>query len=232
MINEIYSSYHYSILKEDDKVVKLPKTEMGAFRLEQVKNRIKNFYHSNIDVPLIENGEAISLYYEKSLEDNIFDDLQLLNIFIQLAYAIEHLHKYHIFGIDLKPEHVRFLNEEVKLIDCFEPSTICPKWNAPESVLNRSVNESSDIYCVGNLIYYSVHKKLPFDDCNPLAYLSSLINKKPIIDETIFKNIISKCLEKQPEDRYKSIKDLRDDLIKLKNGIKDDKLTETKIEKK
>lgn len=219
MVDEIYSSYHYSILKENDKVVKLPKTEMGTFRLEQIKKRIKNFYHPNIDLPLIENGEAISLYYEKSLEDDIYNEQQLINIFIQLVNAIEHLHKFNIFGIDLKPEHVRFFNDEVRLIDCFEPSTICPKWNAPESILKRSVNEFSDIYCIGNLIYYSVHRKLPFDEQNPLKFLNSLINKKPIIDETIFKNIISKCLEKQPENRYNSIKDLRNDLVKLKNEM-------------
>lgn len=219
MVNEIYSSYHYSILREDDKVVKLPKTEMGTFRLEQVKNRLKNFYHPNIDIPLIENGEATSSYYENSLQDNIFNDCQLVNIFIQLTNAVEHLHKYNIFGIDLKPEHVRLFNDQVKLIDCFEPSTICPKWNAPESILNRYVNQYSDIYCIGNLIYYSIHGRVPFDDSKPLAFLNNLINKKPIIDETIFKNIISKCLEKHPEDRYKSIKDLRDDLIKLKNEM-------------
>lgn len=219
MVNEIYSSYHFSILKEDDKVVKLPKTEMGSFRIKQIENKIKNFYHPNIDIPFIQNEEATSTWYQTSLEDDIFDDTQLLNIFIQLTNAVEHLHKYNIFGIDLKPEHVRFLNNELKLIDCFEPSTICPKWNAPESILNRTVNQYSDIYCIGNLLYYSIHRKVPFEDSKPLAYLNSLINHKPNINETIFKNIISKCLEKQPEDRYKSIKDLRNDLIKLKNEM-------------
>lgn len=219
MVDEIYSSYHFSIIKEDDKVVKIPKTEMGSFRLQQIKNKIINFYHPNIDIPIIENGESTSPYYAISLENCTFDYSELINIFIQLVDAIEHLHKYDIFGIDLKPEHVRIFNNEVKLIDCFEPSTICPKWNAPESVLNRSVDKLSDIYCVGNLIYYSVHHKAPFDDTKPLAFLNNLINKKPIVGETIFKNIISKCLEKKPEDRYQSLNKIKIDLINLKETI-------------
>ena len=41
MISEIHSSYHFSILKENDKVVKIAKTEMGIYRLNQVKEKIK-----------------------------------------------------------------------------------------------------------------------------------------------------------------------------------------------
>lgn len=216
MISEIHSSYHFSILKENDKVVKIPKTEMGTYRLNQVKEKIKNFYHPNIDIPIVENGEATSDYYENSLGHTEFESQELINIFIQLCDAIEHLHKYNVIGIDLKPEHVRFHNNEVKLIDCFEPSTICPKWNAPESILNRKISIQSDIYCIGNIIYYSIYKKLPFDDKDALKYLNNLINNKPIVGDSIFKNIILKCLEKKPEDRYSTVNQLRIDIANLK----------------
>ncbi len=145
MIDEIYSSYHFSVLRENDKVVKIPKTEMGIYRLNNIKEKIKNFYHPNIDIPIIEKGEAVSDYYEKSLANTNFEENKLIGIFIQLCDAIEHLHKFNIIGIDLKPEHVRFQESELKLIDCFDPSTICPKWNAPESILNRSISIKSDI---------------------------------------------------------------------------------------
>ncbi len=216
MIDEIYSSYHFSVLRENDKVVKIPKTEMGIYRLNNIKEKIKNFYHPNIDIPIIEKGEAVSDYYEKSLANTNFEENKLIGIFIQLCDAIEHLHKFNIIGIDLKPEHVRFQDSEVKLIDCFEPSTICPKWNAPESILNRSISIKSDIYCIGNLLFYYLHKKLPFEDKDAIKYLNSLFDKKPIVDESIFKNIILKCLEKLPENRYSSIKELRSDIAKLK----------------
>lgn len=216
MISEIYSSYHFSILKENDQVVKIPKTKMGTYRLNQVKEKIKNFYHPNIDIPIVENGEATSDYYEKSLDDTEFESQELINIFIQLCDAVEHLHKYNIIGIDLKPEHIRFYDNQVKLIDCFEPSTICPKWNAPESILNRKISIQSDIYCIGNIIYYSIYKKLPFDDKDALKYLNNLINNKPTVEESIFKNIILKCLEKKPEDRYSTVSQLRIDIANLK----------------
>ena len=216
MISEIYSSYHFSILKENDQVVKIPKTEMGTYRLNQVKEKIKNFYHPSIDIPIVENGEATSDYYEKSLVNTEFETQELINIFIELCDAVEHLHKYNIIGIDLKPEHVRFHNGKVKLIDCFEPSTICPKWNAPESILNRTISIQSDIYCIGNIIYYSIYKKLPFNDEVTLKYLSNLINDKPKIDDSIFKNIILKCLEKKPEDRYPTVNQLKVDIANLK----------------
>jgi len=222
MIDEIYSSYHFSVLRENDKVVKIPKTEMGIYRLNNIKEKIKNFYHPNIDIPIVEKGEAISDYYEKSLVDTEFEEDQLINIFIKLCDAIEHLHKFNIIGIDLKPEHVRFYEAEMKLIDCFEQSTICPKWNAPESILNRSLSVQSDIYCIGNVLFFSIYKKLPFDDKDALKYLSSLFSKKPEIDNSVFKEIILKCLEKLPENRYASIKELRTDIANLKysNTIK------------
>ena len=216
MISEIYSSYHFSILKENDQVVKIPKTEMGTYRLNQVKEKIKNFYHPSIDIPIVENGEATRDYYEKSLVNTEFETQELINIFIELCDAVEHLHKYNIIGIDLKPEHVRIHNGKVKLIDCFEPSTICPKWNAPESILNKTISIQSDIYCIGNIIYYSIYKKLPFNDEVALKYLSNLINDKPKIDDSIFKNIILKCLEKKPEDRYPTVNQLRVDIANLK----------------
>jgi serine/threonine-protein kinase len=189
---------------------------MGTYRLNQVKEKIKNFYHPNIDIPIVENGEATSDYYEKSLDDTEFESQELINIFIQLCDAVEHLHKYNIIGIDLKPEHIRFYDNQVKLIDCFEPSTICPKWNAPESILNRKISIQSDIYCIGNIIYYSIYKKLPFDDKDALKYLNNLINNKPTVEESIFKNIILKCLEKKPEDRYSTVSQLRIDIANLK----------------
>ena len=61
-----------------------------------------------------------------------------------------------------------------------------------------------------------MYKKLPFDDKDALKYLNNLINNKPTVEESIFKNIILKCLEKKPENRYPSVNKLRIDIANLK----------------
>ncbi len=207
-ISEIYSSYHYSILLEGEKVYKLPKTELALQRLIEVRNRSKALLHPSIDIPEIENGESISDYYPYSLNDYVLDNVKIIDISIAICEAIQYLHNHDVYGIDLKADHIRFdTNHNLKILDCFELNTICPSWNSPESVLSQKNTKQSDIYSFGNLFYYMCHEKLPFENNSPIKFLYSLINEKPK-SNSIFKDIILKCLEKKPDDRFGSFEEI------------------------
>lgn len=193
----------------------MPKTEIGLQRLLAIKEKIKNLNHPNIDIPIIENGEAISNYYPLSFNNLSFNDLELKKIYISICDAVQYLHDNEIYGIDLKPEHILFdLDKNLKLIDAFEPSTICPKWNAPESIFKNIITKQSDIYTFGNIMYYGSHKTLPFDDTKPLKFMHSLLKENPK-SNSIFHNVIEKCLEKNPKDRFGSFIEIKTTLMAL-----------------
>ena len=218
-IKEIYSSYHYSILLENNKIIKLPKTDIGLQRIEKLKTILSDLEHQNLDKPIIENGELISDFYPHSLENHNFDDIKLIKIFIDLCDSLQYLHDKNIFNLDLKPEHIRFDTDyNLKIIDYLEGHTICPRWNAPELIFKQSFTKSCDIYSFGNLMYYSVHKTLPFETQNAMKFFYALAKERPKSD-SVFSNIILKCLEKNSIDRFGSFYEIKTTLEALLQAL-------------
>lgn len=214
-IKEIYCSYNFSIYTDFDKVYKQAKTNIALARIDTIKAKILNLYHINIDKPLIENGEMISEYYPFSIENEDLEIYQIINYSLQICDAIEYLHEKDIYCIDLKIEHIKLnKNKNIKLIDCFEENTLSPKWAAPEYIFDKIKDKSNDIYSFGNILYFLNHKKLPFEDKNPIQYLINLKYKRPE-SNSIFKFIIEKCLEKNPENRFRSFDEIKTDLKAL-----------------
>lgn len=87
----------------------------------------------------------------------------LVQVFVQIAAGMCHLHHKGIYHADLKPNNVMLSKaNEVKIID-YGLSWIkgegkdrvqgTPEYMAPEQVKNKFVNERSDIYNFGALMY-------------------------------------------------------------------------------
>lgn len=82
------------------------------------------------------------------------------------------------------------------------------------------VNFSTDIYSVGIVLYEMIVGCLPFQSDNPVRLRKMHLSQKPIqpiilgknwISERL-NNLIMKCLEKKPQDRYISTAQLQQDL--------------------
>src|SRR5262249_7426691 len=98
-----------------------------------------------------------------------------------------------------------------------------PHYMSPEQALGRELDDRSDIFNLGIVLYELVAGQRPFRGATTGETINSVINTQPEplgLENPLFSpaldNIISKCLAKAPEERYASAKALADDLRTLK----------------
>jgi serine/threonine protein kinase/tetratricopeptide (TPR) repeat protein len=169
-----------------------------------------------------------------------------IEIGIQLADALEAAHVHHLLHRDIKPGNI-MLNKRgnVKLLDFglakrFRSESMAPKtadlshtdtgitigtphYMSPEQALGRELDDRSDIFNLGIVLYELVAGQKPFRGPTTGEIINSIINTQPEplgLENPLFSpaldNIISKCLAKTPEERYPSAKALGDALRSVK----------------
>lgn len=87
---------------------------------------------------------------------------------------------------------------------------------APEQVEAKQTDERSDIFSFGIVFYEMITGQRPFTGDTPAAVLAALLKdqpppmsqRQPAIPRAI-ERIVRKCLEKKPEDRWQSARDLK-----------------------
>jgi serine/threonine protein kinase len=94
---------------------------------------------------------------------------------------------------------------------------------SPEQLEAQSVDHRADIFSFGVLLYEMAAGRRPFEGPSSIALASSILRDEPPpitdIKTTLprhFGRIIETCLEKDPELRYQSAKDLRNALQSLR----------------
>lgn len=96
-----------------------------------------------------------------------------------------------------------------------------PLYMSPEQCLGYPLDVRSDIYSLGCVMYELVTGKPPLAGENPVQTIFKHLNEEPAPFSSDFKqlniprsfeNLILKCLQKKPEDRYQTMDDLRRDL--------------------
>ncbi len=151
-----------------------------------------------------------------------------LEIVLQVAYALCHLHTHGVIHRDLKPENILITETgEIKLIDfgiaqvkgLIEQQRITqknrlmgtPVYMSPEQKENPSlVTYSSDIYSLGIIAYELILGRLS----HGVIHLA-LLSKR-------FQAIIEKALQPDPKERYQDIVDFITDLSQYIHTLSDD----------
>jgi len=176
---------------------------------------------------------VMTLYEGETLKEKINDcPLQIseaIKIGLQLAHGLAKAHGAGIFHRDLKPANI-MLNEreELKIVDfglaklssqqdlTKDGTTIgTVAYMSPEQAKGQPSDQRTDIWSFGVILYEMLTGESPFKGDYDQAIIYSILNEEaePIKNfrENIsseLSTIITRCLMKDPKDRYSSIDDI------------------------
>ncbi len=160
---------------------------------------------------------------------------QIKDYGIQISKALEIAHHNNIVHRDIKPQNIMITKDnQVKVTDfgiakVASSSTIAytstvlgtVHYISPEQAKGKYVNKQSDIYALGVVLYEMATGQVPYDGENSVAVAIKHIQEKLVPAKlrnpnisTGLDTIISKCLKKRPEDRYHTIEEVIEDLLK------------------
>jgi len=200
--------------------------------------------HPNI-VGIYDVGEEDGLYYivMEYVEGNTLKDLirqkaplpltEVIEMGIQICDALECAHKNKIVHRDIKSQNIMITSDgRIKVTDfgiarATGGTTITNTGNvfgsvqyfSPEQARSDTVDERSDLYSVGVVLYEAFTGKLPFNGETPVSIALKQIQEQPELISNIIPGfpkqlevIVQKCLSKSPDDRYQSAEVLKKDL--------------------
>jgi serine/threonine protein kinase/Tfp pilus assembly protein PilF len=174
-----------------------------------------------------------------------------LNIGTQVCEGLTEAHRLGVVHRDLKPANIMIDKEgNARIMDfgiarSLESKGITdagvmigtPEYMSPEQVEGKEVDQRSDIYSFGVILYEMVTGRVPFEGDTPFTIgvkHKSEIPRNPqglntqISDD--FSHLILRCLEKAKENRYQSSGKLRSDLINIEKGLPTTKRVHPDIE--
>ncbi len=180
-------------------------------------------------------GESVSHYLKRHGE---MDVEVALDILIQIAAGLEHAHNRSIVHRDIKPSNVMLVESGDRLIAQIVDFGIAksqtsiqditgegvglgtPLFMSPEQVRNSDIDQRSDIYSFGCLMYDMLTGQPPFVGATALDTIKmhtdslapALADKSDKEFSEPLEMIVKKTLAKDPVDRYSSIKELSIDL--------------------
>ncbi|MEJ7578461.1 MAG: serine/threonine-protein kinase, partial [Pyrinomonadaceae bacterium] len=194
-------------------------------------------------------GKTLREVKEKTLQFS-----EILDISIQLAGALTVAHEAHLVHRDIKPENImirpdgfvkildfglaKLVEQKNKSILGLEESTFKQNQTAkgvilgtvnymsPEQAKGERVDERTDIFSFGVLVYEMITERAPFAGNSVSETFANLIIKEPpplsyfaanVPNE--LQRIVSKTLKKNKDERYQTMKDLLADLKELKENL-------------
>jgi serine/threonine protein kinase len=178
---------------------------------------------------------------------------QVLDICSQIASALDAAHTAGIVHRDIKPENVMVRRDGyVKVLDFglaklteipglqidSEAATVqvvrtdpgkvmgTAKYMSPEQARGLEVNEQTDIWSLGVLLYELAAGQVPFDGQSSSDVLASILTTEPVPLQrhspdipTELQRIVRKALRKDREERYHLAKELALDLKNLRREL-------------
>ncbi len=158
---------------------------------------------------------------------------QILDIVAQVAQGLSYAHEHGIVHRDIKPSNIMVLEEgQVKITDFgiarMATSAVrtqtgmvlgSPKYMSPEQVLGKTIDQRSDIFSLGVMLYEMLTGQAPFTGENVNAIMYQTLNGvaaipsslNPVVPEML-NFIVAKALAKKLEDRYLNARDFAADL--------------------
>jgi histidine kinase len=160
-----------------------------------------------------------------------------LDLVIALLHILERVHLRGVVHAQLRPSNVLVgPNDELRLIDFAEAMPKSTEWSpgalrattiqayaytSPEQIgrLPRAVDQRSDLYAVGVMLFELVTGQLPFAATDPLQLAHAHVARPPPDPRDLapeispaLARVLLRLLSKEPDGRYSSAEQLRRDL--------------------
>jgi serine/threonine protein kinase len=169
-------------------------------------------------------------------EQHVVSVDKMLSIARQVCMGLDFAHQRGVIHRDIKPANIMLSAEGVAKIMDFGIAKSgsnmttagqvlgTPSYMSPEQVRGRNLDGRSDLFSFGVCMYEMLTGEKPFTGQNITTIIYKIMNEAPIppreLDVSIHPGIsaiITKCLEKSPDERYQCGADLIKDLENYKS---------------
>jgi serine/threonine protein kinase/tetratricopeptide (TPR) repeat protein len=171
------------------------------------------------------------------------EDAEVLRYGAQLADGLEAAHQQGILHRDLKPSNLRINKEgRLKILDFglaewtqpeddSDPTATNAKvsgtvaYMSPEQLRGKNADVRSDIYSLGAVLYEMATGKHPYAESSGPQLIAQILDRPPSRPTSrnrkispALESIILKALDRDPDLRYQSAREMRIDLERLSSG--------------
>ena len=180
------------------------------------------------------DGESLATSLKRENRLEVADALKVL---LHTSQGLAAAHSHGVIHRDIKPGNIMITTRgQVKVAD-FGIALAnrdasakltnagefvgTPGYLSPEVCLGKAVDQRSDIWALGIVLFEMLSGRMPFNDESPLRLMLDVVQAdapdirelNPDVDEEVSR-ILTKMLAKDPADRYQSCEELNEDLKK------------------
>src|SRR5262245_41632001 len=214
-------------------------------RLVREARSAATLHHPNIvtifSIEETDNMDFIAMEYvegqtlKQKLENGPLDLQFFKNIGLQVSEALAAAHSIGLIHRDIKPENIMITSQgNVKVLDFglakmivsgdenitgpgIVAGTVC--YMSPEQVQGQSLDQRSDIFSFGCVLYRAATGKIPFEGENLLSVMHAINTSDPALPSSIrpdlagdYDRVLLRAMSKQKDQRYQSVTELSQDL--------------------
>jgi eukaryotic-like serine/threonine-protein kinase len=158
----------------------------------------------------------------------------------QIAQGLGFAHEHEVVHRDVKPSNIMLVRGGLAKITDFGiarvPSSAVktmtglilgsPRYMSPEQVIGRDLDNRTDIFSLGVVLYEALTGKPPFDGENVNAIMYATVNNAPPPPSGLNSQvpqmldlIVAKALAKMPDERYRTMAEFSGDLEFVKRSL-------------
>lgn len=223
----------------------LSRDEEAKRRFMQEAQAASSLEHANICTILDigttteDDGErlfiAMPAYEGQTLKERLaegpLEENEAIDIAIQVARGLAAAHEKGIVHRDVKPANIMVTKAGRAVILDFGLAKLAGSlaitrtgstlgtaaYMSPEQVRGEEVDNRSDLWSLGVVLYEMLEGNRPFDGDYEQAITYAILNADPVLPPDPLGTVLSRVLAKNPDDRYATASQVADVLADLKN---------------
>ena len=161
-----------------------------------------------------------------------------VDIALQIGDALDYAHQRGVIHRDVNPSNIILLkNGQVKVTDFGLAKLVSASsssasqsgafhgtldYTSPEQILGQDIDGRSDVFSLGVILYEMLTGERPFQRKNITSVILCLLSEEPLPLTALglhlppeLKDILSKAMDKDPDQRYQTCAELEQDLRKI-----------------